>query len=207
MTGPAPGHGNGYPPSGNVPLFPAKAAGLPAAFFDAPEYVKGKGDLFEKRSPFPPHTPPIFPKTFMQVCGRPSCRTGPSAFPGPPVTCRKIWMEEPGILTIAEGLRMAGILPALPLPVSSLDVPAGCRKTDALFKRRTILYKIRLLSCLFAKRGTIAGPPDNGGDRPYRPEQKFYGGMGVRGKGDAFPKASLFPRPCLSRGPIPCPCS
>lgn len=195
MTGPAPGHGNGYPPSGNVPLFPAKAAGLPAAFFDAPEHVRGKGDLFGKRSPFPPHAPPILPKTFMQVCGRPSCRTGPSAFPGPPVTCRKIWMEEPGIL------------PALPLPVSSLNVPAGCRKTDALFKRRTILYKIRLLSCLFAKRGTIAGPPDNGGDRPYRPEQKFYGGMGVRGKGDAFPKASPFPRPCLSRGPIPCPCS
>ena len=31
---------------------------------------RGEGDLFGKRSPFPPHTPPILPKTFMQVCGR-----------------------------------------------------------------------------------------------------------------------------------------
>lgn len=206
MAGPAPGHGNGYPPSGNVPLFPARAAGLPAAFFDAPEHVKGKGDLFEKRSPFPPHTPPILPKTFMQVCHGSSDAL---ALPLPLVPrwhAPKARQEGPS-LAMAKGLRMAGILPALPLPVSSLDVPAGCRKTDALFKRRTILYKIRLLSCLFAKRGTIAGPPDNGGDPTYRPEQKFYGGMGVRGKGDAFPKASPFPRPCLSRGPIPCPCS
>ncbi len=106
------------------------------------------------------------------------------------------------IPAMADTSRRASILPS-----SVSTVLAGCRKTDALFKCGTILYKIRLLSCLFAKRGTIASPSDNGGDLTYRPEQKFYGGMGVRGKGDAFPKASPFPRPCLSRGPIPCPCS
>lgn len=206
MAGPAPGHGNGYPHRGMSPFSPPRRPVFRPPFLMRSGQVRGEGDLFEKRSPFPPHAPPILPKTFMQVCGRPSCRTGPSAFPGPPVTSPKSRAGSPS-LAMAKGLRMADILPALPLPVSSLDVPAGCRKTDALFKRRTILYKIRLLSCLFAKRGTIAGPPDNGGDRPYRPEQKFYGGMGVRGKGDAFPKASPFPRPCLSRGPIPCPCS
>ena len=110
------------PPSGNVPLFPAKAAGLPAAFFDAPEHVKGKGDLFEKRSPFPPHTPPILPKTFMQVCHGPS---GAQALPLPLVPrwhAPKARQEGPS-LAMAKGLRMPGILPALPLPVSPATVP------------------------------------------------------------------------------------
>ena len=71
------------------------------------------------------------------------------------------------------GRPQEGRHPVPPPPVSPATVPAGCRKTDALFKCGTIIYKIRLLSCLFAKRGTIAGPPDNGGDLTYRPEQKL----------------------------------
>ena len=193
-------------PSGNVPLFPARAAGLPAAFFDALEHVRGEGDLFGKRSPFPPHTPPSSQKlSCRSVTEHPAHR--PFCFPRSPGDMPKN-MDGRARHPHDGGRPQDARHPARPSPSGlSCNCPAGCRKTDTLFKRRTIIYKIRLLSCLFAKRGTIAGPPDNGGDRPYRPEQKFYGGMGVRGKGDAFPKASPFPRPCLSRGPIPCPCS
>lgn len=207
MAGPAPGHGNGYPPSGNVPLFPAKAAGLPAAFFDAVRTGEGGRGPFWKKVSLPPSRSPHPPKNFYAGLWQALMPHRPFCFP------RSLGGMPKNMDGRArhphDGKRPQDARhPALPSPSGlSCNCPAGCRKTDTLFKRRTIIYKIRLLSCLFAKRGTIAGPPDNGGDRPYRPEQKFYGGMGVRGKGDAFPKASLFPRPCLSRGPIPCPCS
>ena len=201
MAGPAPGHGNGYPHRGMSPFSPPRRPVFRPPFLMLSGQVRGKGDLFGKRSPFPPHTPPILPKTFMQVSHGPS---GAQSLPPPlvPDDILKKIGRMAVIPAMADTSRRASIFPS-----SVSTFLAGCRKTDALFKCGTILYKIRLLSCLFAKRGTIASPPDNGGDLTYRPEQKFYGGMGVRGKGDAFPKASPFPRPCLSRGPIPCPCS
>lgn len=194
------------PPSGNVPLFPAKAAGLPAAFFDAVRAGEGERGPFWKKVSLPPSHSPHPPKNFYADLWQAVMTHRPFRRPWSPGNTLKR-MDRMARTPRDGGRPQEGRHPVPPPPVSPATVPAGCRKTDALFKRRTILYKIRLLSCLFAKRGTIAGPPDNGGDLTYRPEQKFYGGMGVRGKGDAFSKASPFPRPCLSRGPIPCPCS
>lgn len=203
MAGPAPGHGNGYPHRGMSPFSPPRRPVFRPPFLMLSGQVRGKGDLFGKRSPFPLILPPSSQKLL--------CRSAVGSHDAQallrPLVPRRHPEKDEQYGPMGENHRRAGILFFLPLPVFPVAVPAGCRKTDALFKCGTILYKIRLLSCLFAKRGTIAGPPGNGGDLTYRPEQKFYGGMGVRGKGDAFPKASPFPRPCLSRGPIPCPCS
>ena len=193
------------PPSGNVPLFPAKAAGLPAAFFDAVRTGEGERGPFWKKVSLPPSHSPHPPKNFYAGLWQVVMTHRPFRRPWSPGDTLKR-MDRMARTPRDGGRPQEGRHP-VPPPVSPATVPAGCRKTDALFKCGTIIYKIRLLSRLFAKRGTIAGPPDNGGDLTYRPEQKFYGGMEVRGKGDAFPKASPFPRPCLSRGPIPCPCS
>ena len=195
------------PPSGNVPLFPATAAGLPAAFFDAVRTGEGGRGPFWKKVSLPPSHSPHPPKNFYAGLWQVVMTHRPFRRPWSPGDTLKR-MDRMARTPRDGGRPQEGRHPVPPPPpVSPATVSAGCRKTDALFKCGTIIYKIRLLSCLFAKRGTIAGPPDNGGDLTYRPEQKFYGGMGVRGKGDAFPKASPFPRPCLSRGPIPCPCS
>ena len=202
MAGPAPGHGNGYPHRGMSPFSPPRRPVFRPPFLMLSGQVRGEGDLFGKRSPSP-HPPKIFYAGLWQVVmtHRPFHRPW-----SPGDTLKR--MDRMARTPRDGGRPQEGRHPVPPPPpVSPATVPAGCRKTDALFKCGTIIYKIRLLSRLFAKRGTIAGPPDNGGDLTYRPEQKFYGGMGVRGKGDAFPKASPFPRPCLSRGPIPCPCS
>ena len=52
------------PPSGNVPLFPAKAAGLPAAFFEAVRAGEGERGPFWKKVSLPPSHSPHPPKNF-----------------------------------------------------------------------------------------------------------------------------------------------
>lgn len=51
-------------PMGNVPLFPAKAAGLPAAFFDAVRTGEGGRGPFWKKVSLPPSRSPHPPKNF-----------------------------------------------------------------------------------------------------------------------------------------------
>ena len=204
MAGPAPGPDNGYPHRGMSPFSPPRRPVSRPPFLMGPVYVRGKGTFLEKGLPSPSHSP-IPPKTFMQVCDGPSWRTGRSSSAGLPAIWLKGETHPPGFL---RWRKTSG--PSLfhhLCPASPAADPAGSPATDALFKRRTILYKIRLLSCLFPGKRARAGPPRNDGDPSYRPKQKFYGGMGSGGRGTLFPKASPFPRPCLSRGPIPCPCS
>ena len=62
MTGPPPGHDNGYPHRGMSPFSPPRRPVFRPPFLMLSGQARGKGDLFGKRSPFPPHTPPILPK-------------------------------------------------------------------------------------------------------------------------------------------------
>lgn len=205
MAGPAPGHGNGYPRRGMSPFSPPGRPVFRPPFLMRRSMGEGGRGPFSKKVPFPPHAPPILPKTFIQVCHGPSWRTGQSSSPSPPVTwaltmsavvrmrfvpippvtCRKIWMEKPVILAMAGSLGTAILLPALPLPASPATVPAGCRKTDALFKRRTILYKIRLFPA-FSRRGADSRPAAQR-RRPVIPTRtKVLRGDGGAGEGGRF---------------------
>ena len=176
------------PPSGNVPLFPAKAAGLPAAFFDAVRTGEGERGPFWKKVSLPPSHSPHPPKNFYAGLWQVVMTHRPFHRPWSPGDTLKR-MDRMARTPRDGGRPQEGRHPVPPPPpVSPATVPAGCRKTDALFKCGTIIYKIRLLSCLFAKRGTIAGPPDNGGDLTTDPNKSFTGGWGSGGRGTLLEK-------------------
>ena len=146
MAGPAPGPDNGYPHRGMSPFSPPRRPVSRPPFLMGPVYVRGKGTFLEKGLPSHSHSP-IPPKTFMQVCDGPSWRTGRSSSAGLPAIWLKGETHPPGFL---RWRKTSG--PSLfhhLCPASPAADPAGSPATDALFKRRTILYKIRLLSCLF----------------------------------------------------------
>ena len=185
MAGPAPGHGNGYPRRGMSPFSPPGRPVFRPPFLMRRSMGEGGRDLLGKRSPFPPHAPPILPKTFIQVCHGPSWRTGRPSSPSPPVTAEKSGWKSPSSLQWRKALGQPSFCPPFPFqPLLQLSLPYAAKRMP--FSNAALSFTKYVCFPAFSRRGADSRPAAQRRGPVIPTRTKVLRGDGGAGEGGRF---------------------